>query len=353
MVSTALVDGYPQGETVEYNITWRPSAAFPLLGLETPADYGVPEMSPSVPKYHPLDSLTCGVLGSLGITSLAAVDQASGLYDFCYTNPRSREIDYSAITWRYQAPDGHPLSLFGSASDGTVMWDAEQEVTETTAPLPTSYGSRDNPIEFECQFDCTPSGKCRYRGQYCQALQLGSDPDSYSSGSADNAAYDRGFEFQQPEGVLCPSQEYAVSTQRALTKTWKTPVHSSVWDVGTAYYAGVYNSLVASRAVCEGNTTPTESEPVSLTILKSHTDTVTMIEFSNPGLAASTVSVVMLLGQMLGAHFIVKAILVKTVGRDELKKARGKEADIPSTVEDSLDTEGSGLEGAELQRLLP
>ncbi|GIQ91317.1 hypothetical protein KIPB_014508, partial [Kipferlia bialata] len=169
-----------------------------------------------------------------------------------------------------------------------------------------------------------------------------SDLDFYYVTGATSPTY---VEMTQPIGVVCPQQDFSVSSQRlraqvcAFKNTW-----FGMCPEGEGTYGSVYNTLSSKSRICPATTVPTTEAPLSVTIHRSIADTVTTVEFTIPSLGEAALIVIFLLVTMTGFHALVMAIVIGMAGSAKSKSSKVKawaasQRDALTSVLESSDTD--------------
>ncbi|GIQ80595.1 hypothetical protein KIPB_001421 [Kipferlia bialata] len=348
-VSSALIQGFAEGGDVSYTLTWQPSTEYPGFGLNTPAGVKLHVLPPST-------SLVYGDIVERHLSSFLSLTDNIGEVqpkDQTFSGLRWSRYDQGSILscrWReiLQLPadstvtecygeDSEPLypgrSLFGNDINGNTTWDASRVVSQAIGPIPESQTS-DNLADstFSCSLSCTDSGMCRYTGQYCEELRLGSvlgaetEPVSellqsvFTKAIVAHYTDPENYDFTQPSGIICPHQHFHISTQQGLTSCGIDPFFNRASNWGM--YGSVYNDLAVSPSICHAGSTPSADQPLSVTISREVVDTVARVEFSLPAFSTAMTAVVVYSLELFGLHALVLWIGLKIHKRHAKKKAK-------------------------------
>ncbi|GIQ79488.1 hypothetical protein KIPB_000136 [Kipferlia bialata] len=341
LVSTAMSTALPVGENPVYSVSWVPSEQFPLMGLSSPAvlkflDSENPAVIyPTVPRFFSREYITCGLYGTIqnrlgdGVFSQAELD---GTFAECLQYP-------SQVKW----------SLFGPYNDGRNSWDTSRITSVAASPLPVvdndaedlDYGAN---VAAGCVLSCT-DGDCIYVGLMCEALQRGDDLSPSNLPKETQRVTTERFRtapFQQPDGVLCPSQVFDVSTQRGTAQTASGAM--SLFGVYTFsdHFGTLYNNVSTELRVCEGSSVPTASDPLSVTIRRTTEQSVTTVEFGIPSTTEGILSALALVGALFASH-AVTLMVIETVHEKAANIKKKPKASTP--VEERSEASATDEEG--------
>ncbi|GIQ86318.1 hypothetical protein KIPB_008150, partial [Kipferlia bialata] len=329
LVSTAMSSALPIGEDTLYSVTWVPSAAYPLMGKANPAGvkvYTLPpstaymyedawqgpvvdwldedmpaSYSPLAPRFFAREYITCGLYLTLKQhlgEEVFTQDELDGVFSLCV-----------------KAPDRIQWSLFGTDTRGANAWDPDRATSATASALPIVQRTADSyeyqtTIPAGCILKCI-EGECIYTGLLCEAMQRGSD--LYPSSLPVDATLSEivsNSEFLQPEGVICPSQEFFVSTQRGTISTPFAAVSFFGLIPFLDHFGVLYNDVSNDPSVCDGSSVPTEADPLSVTIHRTTVDSVTTVEFCIPSSTQGIVTAVALVGTVFASHAAAMMVII-------------------------------------------
>ncbi|GIQ86729.1 hypothetical protein KIPB_008634, partial [Kipferlia bialata] len=295
LATTALLTGIPDGMEASFHMEWTPSERFPDFGLHPPAGLKLHVLPPplsfmyqeerdgdTIPgssgsRYAAENTIICSMLISL------SAQESDDWFEHC------------------EGEDGElftsDLALCGNDGAGNSTWDDSRVVSKAIAPVPETQQESDTVTDYDysCVLECEETDWCVYTGEYCKDLQRGitlnpSSGHPVVAGLNDPMDYD----FVQPLGVVCPQQDFTVTTQRGIVTNCMDTVEVPALELlghtlykgcaYTGYHGNVYNSIAAAPAICRGDSLPTEASPLSVTISTRMTETVTSVSFPLAGM---------------------------------------------------------------------